>query len=92
MKAIEIVFALLAFVSGMLAAWFWLRASRVRTDPGWSKNGLIEPGIHSMTQDAWIVAIMQSAAESGRLNAIAARWTALTAILTALTTLVAFIA
>ena len=92
MKAIEIVFALLAFVSGMLAAWFWLRASRVRTDPGWGENGLVEPGIHSVAHDTWIVAIMQSVAESGRLNAIAARWTALTAILTALAALMTLVA
>lgn len=92
MKTVEIALALLAFVCGMLAAWYWLRASRVPTDPGWGKNGLGQPGIHSMAQDAWIMAIMQSAAESGRLNAIAARWTALTAVLTALAALIAVVA
>lgn len=92
MTALEILLALLGFVSGMLAAWYWLRASRVRTDPGWGEHGLVEPGIHSMAQDVWIVAIMQSVAESGRLNAIVARWTALTAIVTALAALIAFLA
>lgn len=92
MKALEILLALLGFVSGILAAWYWLRASRMRIDPGWGENGSVEPGIHSMAQDAWIVAIMQSAAESARLNAIAARWTALTAIVTALAALITFVA
>lgn len=34
LKCVELVIALCAFVSGWLAAWYWLKASRVQVDPG----------------------------------------------------------
>lgn len=63
---------------------YWHRASRVTADPGWGRDGLVEPGVHSVAQDAWIAALIQSASESARLNKIAAVWTAATALLAAI--------
>ncbi|MGH8115675.1 MAG: hypothetical protein ACREPS_11580 [Rhodanobacteraceae bacterium] len=76
----------------MLAAWYWYKASRVQPDPGWDGTRLVEPGVHSMAQDAWIAAMLQSASESARLNKIAALWTAVAVALNALAALLAFIA
>jgi len=82
-----VAIAVLAFVTGMIAAWYWYRASSVPTDPGWYRDDRAEPAIHSLTQDAWITAMLQSASESARLNGIAARWTALTVVLTVISTI-----
>ena len=92
MKVAEIAIAALAFVTGLIAAWYWYRASKIAADPGWGPNGLAEPGVHSTTQDAWIGAMLQSASESARLNKIAAFWTAVAAMLNALAALTALIA
>jgi predicted DNA repair protein MutK len=81
-KSIELLLAVCAFGTGMLSAWYWLKASKVPTDPGWGKGGIVEAGIHALSQDAWIAAMLQAASESSRLNKIAARWTAATAALT----------
>ncbi|WP_458070530.1 hypothetical protein [Rhodanobacter sp. BL-MT-08] len=82
MKRIELLLAVCAFATGLLSAWYWLKASKVPADPGWGKGGMVESGIHALSQDAWIAAMLQAASESSRLNKIAARWTAATAALT----------
>lgn len=89
MKVAEIAIAILAFATGLVAAWYWYRASKITADPGWGPNGLAEPGVHSAAQDAWIVAMLQSASESARLNKIAALWTAVTVALTGISSIAA---
>lgn len=89
MKIAEIAIAILAFVTGLVAAWYWYRASKITADPGWGPNGLAEPGVHSAAQDAWIAAMLQSASESARLNKIAALWTAVTVALTGISSIAA---
>jgi len=89
MKIVEIAIAILAAVTGMVAAGYWYRASRITADPGWGPNGLARPGIHSAEQDGWIVAMLQSASESAHLNKIAALWTAVTVALTGISAIVA---
>ena len=88
MKGIELVLAVCAFATGLLSAWYWLKASRAPANPGWGEGGVVEPGIHALSQDAWIAAMLQAASESSRLNKIAARWTAATAALTVIGALI----
>lgn len=88
MKSIELVLAVCAFTTGLLSAWYWLKASMVPADPDWSKRGFVEPGIHALSQDAWIAAMLQAASESARLNKKAACWTAATVALSGMGTLV----
>lgn len=70
--------------TGILAAVYWLRASKVPIDyngPKWPNGWPIESGdpvLHNMN---WTTATMQSVREAGRLNAIAARWTAASVVL-----------
>jgi len=87
-KGIELLLAVCAFATGLLSAWYWLKASRVSADPGWGKGGMVEPGIHALSQDAWIAAMLHAASESARLNKTAAYWTAATVALTGISTLV----
>lgn len=90
MKYLELVLAVAAFITGLLAAGYWYKASRVTADPEWGRNGEYRPVTHSMEQDAWIAVLIQSASESARLNKIAALWTAVAVALNALATLIAF--
>jgi len=89
MKVAEIAIAILAFVTGLVAARYWYRASKITADPGWGPNGLAEPGVHSAAQDAWITAMLKSASESARLNKIAALWTAMAVALTGISSIAA---
>ena len=89
MKIAEIVLAMLAFVTGLIAAWYWYRASKITADPGWGHNGLVEPGNRSAAKDAWIAAMLKSASESARLNKIAALWTAMAVALTGISSIAA---
>lgn len=76
-----------ALATGIIAAVYWLLASNVPIDPGWPKwpNGVsIAPGDAELTQMGWTAAIMENVRQSGRLNAIAARWTAASVFLGAL--------
>lgn len=92
MKYLELVLAVAAFITGLLAAGYWYKASRVQPDPSLGRGGYVEPGIHSLAQDAWNAALIQSASESARLNKIAALWTAVAVALNALAALIAFVA
>lgn len=51
MKSIELLLAVCGFATGMLSALYWLKASRVLVDPGWGKGGIVEPGVHALSQD-----------------------------------------
>lgn len=89
MKIVEITLAILALVTGLVAAWYWYRASKITADPGWGPNGLAEPGVQSAARDAWIAAMLQSVSESARLNRIAALWTAVTVALAGISSVAA---
>jgi hypothetical protein len=83
-KLVTAGLALVTLTLGIVAAVYWLRASRVSTDSGWD----FEPAEREQSQDMQIVGLMVAAAESGRLNAIAALWTAAAALSGCVTTFV----
>ena len=74
----------LTVLSGLAAAYFWYKASKVVATPIHAKPGGsgFEPVIGSESQ--WIVALLEAAEESGRLNTVAARLTAMSVFLTTL--------
>ena len=60
MKCIELLLAVCAFATGMLSALYWLKASKVSIDPGWGKDGMVEPGVHALSQEGWIAAALRA--------------------------------
>ena len=74
----------LTVLSGLAAAYFWYKASKVVVTPNYAKPGGsgFEPVNGSEGQ--WIAALLEAAQESGRLNIVAARLTAISVFLTTL--------
>lgn len=87
-KCVEVSLAVGGGIAGLISARYWLRASVIQVKPIWSKHGGVEPGVHSLSQDGWMFGMLEAATESARLNKIAARWTAATVVLGAISALV----
>lgn len=79
MRAMALLLALAGFAVGILAARYWLRASRVDASPVWGDR---EPADPVMSHAGWIVGLLQAASESARLNRHAAVLTAVAVVLT----------
>ena len=62
-------FANLGLILGILAAWYWWRASRVTIIPPWGER---EPLDRTQALTGWIVGINTAAEISGKLNTAAA--------------------
>lgn len=88
MKIAAIVLAVLAFLTGLRAAYLWYRASRVHVMPMWDNEGFIEPVDPVMAQSHWTVATQQTISKSGELNQRGAMWTAAAVFLSTASTLV----
>lgn len=90
MKAIGIGLAILAGITGIVAAAYWYRSSKVPTDPIWPGGplGLVEPGEREESQDGWIAGMLQASQRAADLNAKAALWTAASVLLAAAASIV----
>jgi hypothetical protein len=80
MKYVSVAFALGAFVTGLIAAYHWYKASEVPIDPGWTLEDP-EPVDEELKQMGWTAAIINAAQKSAILNKIAALWTAVAVVL-----------
>ena len=89
----SILLAIAALGSGLLAAYYWFKASNIETDPGWRSGPPqsaadpfkpIEPVDPSRSQEGWTMAIMNANRASSALNQKAAIWTATAVVLSAL--------
>ena len=74
MKATSLFFMVASFVSGLVATCRWYQASQVQVIPIWAKYGVVEPPNDGGL--SWISGILEAARISGKLNRIAALWTA----------------
>jgi hypothetical protein len=89
MKYVSIGIAVLSLGAGLIAAWYWYKASRVHILPFWrTDTGVMEPLDVGQSNAAWIVAQLQTTQTSGRLNGIAALWTAAAVILGGISSIV----
>jgi hypothetical protein len=90
MKALEIGLAVLACITGGIAAIYWYLSSKVPIDPIWPQGafGLMEPGEREDSQEGWIAGMLQSSARAAGLNAKAALWTAGSVLLAAASSIV----
>lgn len=87
-KSIAIALASGGLISGLLAAWFWERTTRVPVDPLNGDPNAIMPVLPALEQQAWWAAQFRADQEIGRLNALAARWTAAAVVLGTLSSVV----
>src|SRR5262245_59118635 len=72
-KMITLTFAAISCLTGLVAAWYWLRASKIGISPGWT----VEPGGETDGNImGWVTGCMIAFNLSGKLNKLAARWTA----------------
>lgn len=85
MRMLGIALAICACVTGVVAAVYWYRSSKVPIDPIWPRGpfGLVEPGEREASQDGWIGGMLQASARVAELNAKAALWTAGSVLLAA---------
>lgn len=74
----SIVLAMGAAITGLNAAQYWLRASQVPINPAWR----VEPGEQDAAHRGWMARMLQASIDSANLNAKAARWTAVSVVLT----------
>lgn len=84
MRIAAFAFALMAFFTGMIAAWRWLQSSQVPVDPGWrlpGEGGGIEPLDESGKAMGWSLAATQAFSTASELNRKAALWTATSVLL-----------
>jgi hypothetical protein len=86
MKLMSFSFALLALVTGLIAAYYWYKASKVEIVPLWQKLHIMEP--IGGGDSHWIVGILEAVGESCSLNKIAAVWTASSVFLSAVSAVI----
>lgn len=79
MRLAALSLAVGGFVVGMLAAVYWLSASRIDAIPAWGDREPVDP---VMSQAGWIAGLLQASSESARLNRRAAALTAVAVVLT----------
>jgi hypothetical protein len=89
MKLATISVALAALVTGIIAAVYWYRSSRVQIVPDWPEGafGLVEPGETRASDAGWTSGTLAAFSKSADLNAKAALWTAASVVLAALSSI-----
>lgn len=68
MKVFGLGCAAISLITGLAAAWYWFKASRVGIDPGWR----VEPGDAERSITGWVTGCMIAFTRSGKLNKVAA--------------------
>lgn len=83
MKSASLAAAVLALSTGIAAAIYWYRSSKVQIEPMWPSGagGLVEPGEREEAQESWIGGTLMAFSASADLNAKAAIWTAVSVLL-----------
>ena len=89
MAVLNIGLAIAAFLVGLLAAWFWWKASTVDTGPAFPEAVKQNPGDANLVQSMSLWGLLDAVNESSRLNKRAALLTALAVVLSTASTLVA---
>ena len=86
MRWVSLIPAVAALGTGLWAAWLWYQSSLIVADPGWPKDqatGIpFAPVDPTLNQMGWTAALLKAGQDTAALNAKAARWTAITVVLT----------
>jgi hypothetical protein len=84
MKYTSIVLAFAALFTGLSAAWYWYKSSKIVIDPGWGMPGVdahIEPVVPELRQLDLQVATDRAVQQIGALNKVASLLTAISVAL-----------
>ncbi|CAE6820884.1 hypothetical protein R69658_05843 [Paraburkholderia aspalathi] len=87
-KSMAIALAIGGLLSGLLAAWFWERSTRVRVEPLGGDPYAIMPVEADLSNMWWWTAQFRANQEMARLNTLAARWTAAAVVLGTLSSVI----
>lgn len=77
MKTLPVVFNAAAIITGLIAAYYWYKASRIAVVPSW---GITEPGGAQASQMGWIAGMLDAGKKSADLNKTAALLTAISVL------------
>lgn len=101
MKYFSLTFALLSFFCGLTAAYYWYRASRIKISPAWKNMMEWVTGnphqidhqylINDINMMALVTGNMDAFTKSGKMNACAAVWTAISVVLGTIPNILAII-
>ncbi|MGC1560258.1 MAG: hypothetical protein WA820_10475 [Bradyrhizobium sp.] len=83
MKAISILLAFAALITGLVGAFYWFKSSIVPIDR-WGREehpGPFLPHEHQAANTLWLAGMFEAAQKTTRLNKKAALWTAVAVIL-----------
>lgn len=87
MKIFSFVLTIAAFITGLIAAYYWHRACKAGISPLWGEDGT-EPADQHSSDMGWTVGIIQAFSESAKLNKTASMGTAVSVMLGTASTLV----
>ncbi len=79
-KVITVCFAVAGGVAGIIAAHYWQESSKISIIPAWGNSEPLETQDQGM---GWIVGTLDAFTKSATLNKRAARWTAASVLLSA---------
>lgn len=84
MTVLSILFAAIALITGLVAAWYWYASTRQKIDPAIYTT---DDGREAFRPKEWNKNVTKVVAEASRLNGRAAIWTAVAVISSALSTM-----
>ena len=85
MKAISILLAVAALITGLVGAFYWYQSSIVPIDR-WGREEHpvpFAPHEHQTANTLYVAGMLEAAHQTARLNMKAARWTAVAVVLSA---------
>jgi hypothetical protein len=84
LKNLSLLFAILAVVTGLVAAWYWYKSTTAEIDPAIVK---LDDGRDAFRLSTWIESITGTVKTASDFNRKAAIWTAVSVLSGALATL-----
>ncbi|WP_454917410.1 hypothetical protein [Xanthobacter sediminis] len=92
----SIILGLASAACALVAAFFWFKASAINVVPTWAQgkppNLMNEPLDQLLSAQGWITATAMAVHEGGKLNKVAALWSAAAAVAGAFSVLVGLVA
>lgn len=84
--SLALIFALISFAAGIIAAWYWVASTRVNIDPAiYTRLN----GGKSFRMMEWIDSVMATSKSISQLNRRAAIWTAISVLAAGLSAVLA---